>query len=480
MYSKRTPYMKKTAVSLLLIILLTLTSCGYVPVEGGERLILSLAPFSALAQEVIEERSNVEIQQRLIELGFLKGKADGKFGVDTLTAVRLFQRMTGLEETGLIDNAFIKMLFGDDTEYVERDILQTGDFDFTETSEVYDAEYRLFELKYLSELPDGEYTKATADAVRDFRKHNGLTVTGVLDPEASNVLFSSGAFAAPVTDDRNCFNLLCVLGFSDKPYSQSGEKDVWNAVEAYNAYVDSIDGFEHAPMPVAYAGDQETCITDSQMFADALALAGSEETDTDVTRAQRRLCNLGYFFSNEWVTGTLDTDTLSALDAFSRVNGLSGAGKLSEETLRCLYSVGAKGVSHDEHRYRLFVSCDDQRVYVYEWLGDDYSKLVHSFVCSTGAEGTETRKGTFIAEGPIEEWHYMSMFGTCWAKWAFRIDGMLLFHSVIFSADDESTVRKSSVDMLGNPASHGCIRLKVEDAKWIYENNTAGVTVVIY
>ncbi|HAH78565.1 MAG TPA: L,D-transpeptidase, partial [Ruminococcaceae bacterium] len=34
-------------------------------------------------------------------------------------------------------------------------------------------------------------------------------------------------------------------------------------------------------------------------------------------------------------------------------------------------------------------------------------------------------------------------------------------------------------DKLGEPASHGCIRLPVEDAKWIYDNIPEGTKVVI-
>jgi lipoprotein-anchoring transpeptidase ErfK/SrfK len=33
---------------------------------------------------------------------------------------------------------------------------------------------------------------------------------------------------------------------------------------------------------------------------------------------------------------------------------------------------------------------------------------------------------------------------------------------------------------LGNPASHGCIRLDLKDAKWLYEKLPLGVRVSIY
>ena len=55
--------------------------------------------------------------------------------------------------------------------------------------------------------------------------------------------------------------------------------------------------------------------------------------------------------------------------------------------------------------------------------------------------------------------------------------GGILFHSVIYSKG--KVLNKTSVQKLGRPASHGCIRLKVEHAKWIYENCPPGTTVVV-
>ena len=65
-------------------------------------------------------------------------------------------------------------------------------------------------------------------------------------------------------------------------------------------------------------------------------------------------------------------------------------------------------------------------------------------------------------------------------RYAYRIYGPYLFHSVLYSEKDTSTLRQGSVDNLGRPASHGCIRLSVEDAKWLYNNCAAGTTVKIY
>ena len=51
------------------------------------------------------------IQSRLIELGFLSGKADGDFGGGTEKAVMDFQSSKGIEATGIVDEATYEALY---------------------------------------------------------------------------------------------------------------------------------------------------------------------------------------------------------------------------------------------------------------------------------------------------------------------------------------------------------------------------------
>ena len=51
---------------------------------------------------------------------------------------------------------------------------------------------------------------------------------------------------------------------------------------------------------------------------------------------------------------------------------------------------------------------------------------------------------------------------------------------MLYSQRDTSTLRVNSVYALGSKASHGCVRLQVEDAQWIYENCDSGTVVVVY
>ena len=90
-----------------------------------------------------------------------------------------------------------------------------------------------------------------------------------------------------------------------------------------------------------------------------------------------------------------------------------------------------------------------------------------------------TPKGTFTNTTPVVRWGYFPKFD-CWAQYLYRINGSILFHSVLYDSADESTLRWGSVYKLGSKASHGCVRLSVEDAKWIYNHCPAGTTITVY
>ena len=56
----------------------------------------------------------VDMQSRLIELGYLNEKADGSFGSKTQTAVKIFQQVAGLPVTGIADSDTLNALYAAD------------------------------------------------------------------------------------------------------------------------------------------------------------------------------------------------------------------------------------------------------------------------------------------------------------------------------------------------------------------------------
>jgi len=55
-----------------------------------------------------------QLQQRLIELNYLSGGADGDFGGKTRSAIELFQKEAGIDVTGIADPATQKAIYADD------------------------------------------------------------------------------------------------------------------------------------------------------------------------------------------------------------------------------------------------------------------------------------------------------------------------------------------------------------------------------
>ena len=64
------------------------------------------------------------LQNRLIELGYMTGKADGKYGKTTSNAVKLFQKTLGLKQTGAATAALQKELYSSSAKkYVSDEIV---------------------------------------------------------------------------------------------------------------------------------------------------------------------------------------------------------------------------------------------------------------------------------------------------------------------------------------------------------------------
>ncbi|MGG5459999.1 L,D-transpeptidase [Clostridium sp. B9] len=121
----------------------------------------------------------------------------------------------------------------------------------------------------------------------------------------------------------------------------------------------------------------------------------------------------------------------------------------------------------------VFVSIAEQKTYVYEGSENNWT-LEKTFDCSTGIEGKETPVGVFSVQNRAP-WFFSPKYGQG-GKYYVQFMGNYLFHSIPFEADAETV----SDPTLGEPASHGCIRLAVEDSKWMYDNVQNGSKIIIY
>lgn len=115
-------------------------------------------------------------------------------------------------------------------------------------------------------------------------------------------------------------------------------------------------------------------------------------------------------------------------------------------------------------------------IYIQDENGE-YTIPVKAMICSTG---DETFKNA-IYKLNYKRWIWQPLFGDVYGQYATHIYGNILFHSVPYLADgDNSSLEYWEYDKLGTTCSAGCVRLTVEDAKWIYDNCPYGTTVEFY
>ena len=328
-----------------------------------------------------------KLQQRLKDLGYLKGGVDGDFGAATETAVKNFQANNGLEVDGKAGPATLTKVYSSsarkaptttrtntprptNTPFTSLKNGSTGD-------DVRRMQNRLIELGYLSGRADGDFGDATEAAVRAFQARNGLTADGKAGTNTLNKLYSSSArkaastptatpkrtatakptarpTATPDVDEldyylqqgssgakvRTLQNRLIELGWlegtADGSYSHATEY----AVKAFQArysslWVDGVAGPD--TLKTLYGAGAAT----SKTPAASLGISLEQGDENDAVKAmQKRLKELGFYKAT--ADGEFGSTTKAAVIAFQKANGISATGVATKATLNKLYSASAK------------------------------------------------------------------------------------------------------------------------------------------
>lgn len=122
------------------------------------------------------------------------------------------------------------------------------------------------------------------------------------------------------------------------------------------------------------------------------------------------------------------------------------------------------------------VSLGEQKVFIVEG-----KSVVYTMVASTGLDSPaddRTPRGVFYVQRERGLSFYSAKVGEggrYWVSWLGH--GTYLFHSV--PIDRHGKIIEAEARKLGRKASHGCIRLTLADARWIYEHIPEGTKVVI-
>ncbi|MEG2603687.1 MAG: peptidoglycan-binding protein [Clostridia bacterium] len=326
----------------------------------------------------------IALQSALIELGYLEGKADGKFGAQTEAALIDMQKRNGKTKNGIADQA-LQLLIYEGTPKDTRGYRQhvktiapvpgatvrsgaTGDA-------VTKLQNRLKELGYYFGKGTGTCDKETVEAIQAFQAKHFLEQSGEADSTVQAVLYGATALSAstvitPVPSptpapptgtvragDKSKDATLVQQRLKDLGYYKGKVTGTFNtaSVEALKEFqtknklsADGVCGpqtrailFASNPvygvptaMPVVTAPATQAPITEDNVV---VILSGSR--GNAVLQLQQRLQELGYYSSR--LDGVYLTEDITAVRAFQSTNGLKVDGKAGFQTQSLLYSENA-------------------------------------------------------------------------------------------------------------------------------------------
>lgn len=404
------------------------------------------------------------LQNRLIEMGYMDGGYDGIYGKSTANAVRFFQKVNGLPVTGVADYDTLVKLYSDDA-VVNPEPTPTPLAKSVKGDEVQQLQHALALYGFLDGAADGSFGDKTETAVKEAQAYYYQLMQATVTPTPA----ATKAWMTPTPTPT----------FAPTP-ELTASPDGTAVAPAATKQPTPTPTIRFAPEPTPYAPDgvvSEELLAwlHGGTFDVYQATAQRGDKTAEAMRVQRRLVYLGYMRKAD---GNFGPATERCLVYFQKLNGLKQTGVADETTQRRLFSESAVKSDIIVTQYRITIDLNKQRVYVYEWNGSNFDNKIKEFKCSTGKDETPTPKGEFWNTAPLTEWWYFKEFD-CWAKYAWTIDGGIFFHSEIYSAKDDRTVRSNTIKQLGRKASHGCVRLYRDNAKWIFDNCPAGTPVTV-
>ena len=356
--------------------------------KGEKTKVKTLSPVAGVSMQKGNTGEEVTaLQNRLIELGYMKGPASGTYDTTTIGAIRSFQKKNGLKSNGTANAETREKLFAEDalgysatptpkitatpaptpTIAVPEVSLRSGDTG----TDVKTVQKQLKKLGYYKGTIDGKYGKTTVNAVKAFQEANGLTADGVAGQATYALLFSENVLAKGTTptplpegnressgtwttmrrydSGENVAQLqesLITLGFLAGPADGNyGEKTV-AAVKAFQRAnglkVDGTAGAETQQLLFGGTAKSATVAATPTPTPKATATPAPEKTDTlkqgskgtAVKELQQKLIKQGYLSGN--ADGVYGPKTVAAVKAFQKANNLKADGVAGAKTLSSL------------------------------------------------------------------------------------------------------------------------------------------------
>ena len=456
----------KRFLTLLAALILLFSACAFsaaedegdysnpMPIEGEEGDDSNPQPVDMMEDEELEAKEEIlrgrvlqfgdegddvtALQTRLKELKYYTGNLSGRYREGTRKAVETFQADFDLDQTGVADLRTLSILFA-----LNHRPLRYG----SSGDDVKKLQKQLTELGYYKGKISGNYLEATRKAVETLQKKNNLEVNGVADADLQDLL----------EEGR-------ILSKSEKPDD--------TATPAPNLSYYLVD-------------DNENGVAVADIVFEKKLKSGS--SGKLVKTMQERLTELGYYEGP--ISGNFQKYTTRAVKAAQTQNGLESTGVVDEATWNVIFNdprivlPGATPKPTPEPTpvpFHIVVDVANQVTSVYgRDENGEYTVPVRQMLCSTGMKATPSDVGDWVLNGRHSTWCIFPKWGNSYARYWTRINSSIAFHSPIYTAVSNSAMKISSYNKLGQRASHGCIRLAVWDAKWIYDNVGAGTVVSI-
>ncbi len=226
------------------------------------------------------------------------------------------------------------------------------------------------------------------------------------------------------------------------------------------------------------------------------------DSGEDVTRLNERLIELGYIDELD-DKGTYGEDTALAVEMYRLFNGMTAGSDADIATLEKIFDENAKTCAEDfavlapttrmsfeelvadngvygypegypkEGTYRIIVDVANQVTMVYSKdENGEYTVPVRFMLSSTGLNNA-TPIGTFSMNSyrvRFSKFVRDGRFGQYWTQ----IFKAFYFHTMLYSDLNAATYLEDTFNELGQPASHGCVRLTVPDARWMWYHIAPG------
>ena len=309
------------------------------------------------------------LQNRLIQLGWMAGKADGEYSGATQAAVMAFQKKTsGLYADGIAGPETQASLYSASAAKSSTPVSSTGETlrQGAEGGAVRALQKQLKALGYYHGTVDGSYGAATVEAVKAFQRNNGLTADVVAGSTTLNKLYGDGAVGADGTagsvmpDGVFQASGENSTGFVTLRAGDSGAavQSLQERLKALGFYSKKVDGNYGSGTVAAVKAFQDS----AYLRADGVAGPATQRAlygyhgstvyatlrenseGVQVSDLQHALYELGYY--DDAINGVYGQTTMDAVRAFQLTNHMEKVdGVAGNATLQLLYSASAKGAT---------------------------------------------------------------------------------------------------------------------------------------